>query len=83
MLDARGPATPAYLAQHAESGTSRYVLKFEGFVLEFKGNVLKFEGNVLEFKGNVLEFEGNVLEFESAQVFCRSAFQSLNMLNLT
>ena len=76
MLDARGPATPAYLAQHAESGNSRYVSKFQGFVLEFKGNVLKF-------KGNVLEFEGNVLEFESAQVFCRSAFQSLNMLNLT
>ena len=69
MLDARGPATPAYLAQHAESGNSRYVLRFEGFVLEFEGNVL--------------EFEGNVLEFESAQVFCRSAFQSLNMLNLT
>ena len=69
MLDARGPATPAYLAQHAESGNSRYVSKFQGFVLEFKGNVLKIEGNVLEFK--------------AAQVFCRSAFQSLKMLNLT
>ena len=27
MLDARGPATPAYLAQHAESGHSRWVLE--------------------------------------------------------
>ena len=31
MLDARGPATPAYLAQHAESGHSRYLNKFKVF----------------------------------------------------